>query len=139
MENAKRLYKNSNMLKKIMVALVAIIGVTIYVYEMVIKAVSVKSGFASIGVIVLILVVIEGMFVLSEVLLFKDATELSGTIDSFRGIGNGKLLLVKTDSGLLECAYYKRSMRGVYVGQTVTVIKRGGLFYQNSYPVVFPC
>ena len=139
MENAKRLYKNSNMLKKIMVALVAIIGVAIYVYEMVIKAVSVKSGFASIGVIVLILAVIEGMFILSEFLLFKDAVELSGTIDSFRGIGNGKLLLVKTDSGLLECAYYKRSMRGVYVGQTVTVVKRGGLFYQNSYPVVFPC
>ena len=79
------------------------------------------------------------MFFLSEFLLFHNATVINGTIDSFRGIGNGKLMIVKTDEGLVECAYYKRSCRGVYIGSSVVIVKRSGFFYDGSYPVVFPC
>lgn len=139
MERAKFLYRKMNIPRKVGAAVVAAIGVVVYVYEMFVKAVSVGKGFGSIGIILCFLAVIEGMFFLSEYLLFKNATVMSGTIDSFRGIGNGKLMIVKTDEGLVECSYYRRRCRGVYIGSSVTVVKRSGVFYDGSYPVVFPC
>ena len=139
MERAKFLYKKMNLPRKVTAAFVALLGVIIYIYEIIKGVVSVVNGFGSIGIILCILAVIEGMFFLSEYLLFKNATVITGTIDSFRGIGNGKLMIVKTDEGLIECSYYRRRCRGVCIGSSVTVVKRSGLFYDGSYPVVFPC
>lgn len=139
MERVKFLYKKMNMPRKIVAALIAFIGIVVYIYEIANRVIPVGKGLGSIGIILCFLAVVEGMFFLSEYLLFKNATVISGTIDSFRGIGNGKLVVVKTNEGLIECSYYKRRCRGVLVGSNVTIIKRSGLFYGGSYPVVFPC
>ena len=134
----KKLLSRASFPKKIGAAMFAMVGVIYYVYALINRTVAVKDFFSSLLIILVILAVIEGLIFLSDFLLVKNSKVTEGVVDSFKGIGNGKLIVVKVDGKKFDGSYYKRRTKGLYVGSDVYVVERCGAFYTASYPVIFP-
>lgn len=134
----KKELKKANLHKKISVGIFALIGITYYVYALICSAIAINVFFSSILIIIVSFLLIEGFIILSEYLIINKSCIEEGTVEQFKGFGNGKQIVVNVSEKIIDCCYFKRRIKGIYIGSSVFVVTRKGAFFNYSYPLVFP-
>ena len=138
LEHIKRLLKKGRMKYHIFTMFLTVLGIFYSFYSLFNKIGSIKTFLVQQIFLLVLFVLVNGLIILNSWLLVNNASVSTGVISGFRGIGNGRSILVEIDGKTVECNYYIRRQRHLYKGMDVIVVKRQNVFYADCLSIVFP-
>ena len=134
----KKLLKKGRLKYHIFTLSLSIIGVLYSFFSLFGKSGSFKTFLTQQAFLFVLFALVNGLIILNSWLLTNNVSVSAGVISGFRGIGNGKSILVELNGKEIACTYYIRRQRHLYKGMDVLVVKRNNTFYADCLPIVFP-